>query len=87
MTLVDTTAWIDFFGNRGRLAARVDEPLAENGVALYGPILTELGRGLSSARRTHVLELLRGCHHLAQPRICGVRSATSARCSGGAARR
>jgi len=37
-------------------------------VALCGPILTELGRGLRSAReRTHVLELLCGCHHLAQP--------------------
>ena len=68
MILVDTSAWIDFFRNRGRLAARVDELLAENEVALCGPILTELGRGLRSAReRTHVLELLRGCHHLAQP--------------------
>jgi predicted nucleic acid-binding protein len=66
--LVDTSAWIDFFRDRGSLAARVDELLAENEVALCGPVLTELARGLRPGReRTRVLDLLRGCHFLAQP--------------------
>jgi len=66
--LVDTSAWIEFFRGRGPLTARVDELLAENEVALCGPVVTELGRGLRSAReRSRVLDLLRGCHALAQP--------------------
>jgi predicted nucleic acid-binding protein len=66
--LVDTSAWIDFFRNRGPLAVRVDELLAENEVALCGPVLTELGRGLRPGReRARVLDLLRGCHLLGQP--------------------
>lgn len=68
MILVDTSAWIEFFRDRGLLAARVDELLAENEVALCGPILTELGRGLRSGReRARVLDLLHGCHYLAPP--------------------
>ena len=68
MILVDTSAWIEFFRDRGPLADRVEELLAENEVALCGPVVTELGRGLRTAReRSQVLELLGGCHSLAQP--------------------
>lgn len=68
MILVDTSAWIAFFRNRGPLAERVDGLLAENEAALCGPVLTALSRGLRTAReRTRVLELLRGCHFLRQP--------------------
>lgn len=68
MILVDTSAWIEFFRDRAPLAAAVDELLAENEVALCGPVVTELGRGIRSAReRAEVLELLGGCHLLAQP--------------------
>lgn len=68
MILVDTSAWIEFFRGRDPLASAVDGHLAENEVALCGPVLTELGRGLRSRReREGVLELLEGCHLLAQP--------------------
>ncbi len=68
MTLVDTSAWIEFFRDRAPLAAAVDGLLAENQVAFCGPVVTELGRGLRSARqRARVMDLLEGCHLLAQP--------------------
>jgi predicted nucleic acid-binding protein len=68
MILVDTTAWIDFFRGRGPLTDPVDEALAAGDVALCGPVVTELRRGLrSAAERKRVLALLLGCHHLPQP--------------------
>ena len=42
--------------------------LESNEVALCGPVVTELRRGLrSGAERTRVLPLLEGCHVLEQP--------------------
>ena len=68
MILVDTSAWIAFFRNHDPLASRVDGLLATNDVALCGPVLTELRRGLkSAAERNRVIPLLAGCHHLEQP--------------------
>jgi predicted nucleic acid-binding protein len=68
MTLVDPSAWIDFFRGRGRLSADVDDLLRDNRVALCGPIVTEIRRGLrSSAERRQVLPLLEGCHFLSSP--------------------
>lgn len=68
MILVDTSAWIDFFRGRDPLAAAVDTLLEANEVALCGPVITELRRGLRSrADRTRVLPLLGGCHMLDQP--------------------
>lgn len=68
MTLVDTSAWIDFFRNSGPLADRVDGLLETGEAALCGPVLTELRRGLRSRReRRRVLPLLEACHQLAQP--------------------
>ena len=68
MILVDTSAWIDFFRGKGRLADRVDEALAANEAALCGPVVTELRRGLRSpAERRKVIPLLEGCHFLEQP--------------------
>lgn len=68
MILVDTSAWIDFFRGSGRHAQRVDALLASHDVAVCGPVLTEIGRGLSSAKQqTIVLSLLDGCHSLDQP--------------------
>lgn len=68
MILVDTSAWIDFFRNRGALAGAVDEALAANEAALCGPIELELRRGLLGEReRKTVLPLLQGCHFLSQP--------------------
>jgi len=68
MTLVDTSAWVEFFRGRGRLAEDVDDLLQGNLVAVCGPIVTELRRGIrSSAERRRVLPLLGGCHYLDSP--------------------
>src|SRR5262249_16009056 len=66
--LVDTSAWIEFFRGRGRLAEQVDELLETDDATLCGPVVTELRRGLRSrAERTRVLPLLSGCRVLDQP--------------------
>lgn len=68
MILVDTSAWVDFFRGTDPIASRVDELLEANEVALCGPVLTEIRRGLrSAAERRKVLPLLDGCHLLADP--------------------
>jgi len=68
MTLVDTSAWVEFFRGRGRVAEDVDDLIDANLVALCGPIVTEIRRGLrSSAERRKVLPLLDGCHYLESP--------------------
>jgi predicted nucleic acid-binding protein len=68
VTLVDTSAWIDFFRGTGDLGERVDQLVEANDVAICGPIVTELRRGLRSlADRSRVLSLLGGCHELPQP--------------------
>lgn len=68
MTLVDTSAWIDFFRGRAPHAARIDDLLEHDEVALCGPVVTELRRGLrSEAERAKVLPLLGGCRNLPQP--------------------
>ena len=67
MILVDTSAWIGFFRDQPPIAARVDELLATNEVALCGPIATELRRGLRPTERRKVIPLLGGCHRLDDP--------------------
>jgi predicted nucleic acid-binding protein len=67
LILVDTSAWIDFFRGRAPFADAVDDLLGGNEVALCGPILTELRRGLRPAERRRILPLLEGCRTLAQP--------------------
>lgn len=68
MILVDTSAWIEFFRGREPVAGRVDALLATNDVALCGPVVAELRRGLrSAAERRRVLPLLNGCHLLDAP--------------------
>jgi tRNA(fMet)-specific endonuclease VapC len=68
MILADTSAWIDFFRGREPMASSVESYLLDNQVALCGPVLTELLRGLKSKReRETVLPLLDGCHYLSQP--------------------
>jgi predicted nucleic acid-binding protein len=64
--LVDTSAWVDFFRNE-RLATSVDEALGEGLVAVCGPVITELRRGLSARTRGKVLALLDGCTLLEEP--------------------
>jgi predicted nucleic acid-binding protein len=66
--LVDTSAWIEFFRDRGPLAEEVDRALEDGEAALCGPVEAELRRGLRSrSERTRVLLHLRGCSLLAQP--------------------
>jgi predicted nucleic acid-binding protein len=68
MTLIDTSAWIDFFRGRGKLVDAVDEAIAHGDAAICGPIETELRRGLiNDKERRTVLPLLDGCQRLAQP--------------------
>jgi len=67
MILVDTSAWIDFFRNKGPVAAVVDDLLGADEVALCGPIVTELRRGLRSGERKKIMAMLDGCHILPDP--------------------
>jgi predicted nucleic acid-binding protein len=68
LILVDTSAWIEFFRGLDPVASTVDRALESDEVALCGPVLTELRRGLRmSAERRRVLPLLSGCHLLDQP--------------------
>ena len=67
MILVDTSAWVEFFRGREPVAGTVDDLLAANEVALCGPVLTELRRGLRHAQRSRVLPLLASCRELSQP--------------------
>src|SRR5688572_17223565 len=68
MILVDTSAWVEFFRDRDPVASNVDALLETNDVAICGPVLTELRRGLRSrSDRARVLPLLEACHLLAQP--------------------
>ncbi len=68
MILVDTSAWVEFFRGRDPYAALVDSLLATNEVALCGPVLTEIRRGLrSTADRKRVLPLLDACTTLPTP--------------------
>jgi predicted nucleic acid-binding protein len=65
--LVDTSAWIAFFRGEQPVADEVDALILDNQVALCGPILTELVRGLRTNERRSVLPLLEGCELLSQP--------------------
>jgi len=67
MILVDTSAWVDFFRGRGALAETVDTLLEADDVALCGPVVTELRRGLRPSERGNVMRLLDACHVLEQP--------------------
>jgi len=67
MILVDTSAWIEFFRGRQPVADTVDGLLESNEVALCGPVITELRRGLRPSDRAKVMPLLGACHLLDQP--------------------
>ncbi len=67
MILVDTSAWVEFFRGRGSLADTVGSLLEANDVALCGPVVTELRRGLHPRERAKVMPLLEACHLLEQP--------------------
>jgi hypothetical protein len=68
LILVDTSAWIEFFRDRGACASQVDRALSEGEAAICGPIQTELRRGLKTkAERAQVLLHLVGCADLPQP--------------------
>jgi predicted nucleic acid-binding protein len=67
LILVDTSAWIAFFRDRGPVAAIVDQALEDDDVALCGPVFTELRRGFkSAAERSRTIPLLQACHQLHQ---------------------
>lgn len=68
MTLIDTSAWIEFFRGRSPLADKVDALLETKQAALCGPVVTELRRGFRSLSDANaVLPLLTACHLLPQP--------------------
>ena len=68
MILVDTSVWADFFRGLEPAASRLDKLLEENQVAVTGPILTELLRGMRSHKdRESVAAALEGCDWLEAP--------------------
>lgn len=68
MILVDTNAWIDYFRDTGSTAAHVAQLIEADEVAVAGPVITEIVRGIARpAARNKVLELLQGLHQLRQP--------------------
>jgi hypothetical protein len=68
LILVDTSAWIDFFRGRGRLADAVDRLIETDDAAVCGPIVTEVRRGLRSPLdRRRILPLFESCHRLDDP--------------------
>lgn len=68
MILVDTSAWVEFFRGRDPIASAVDALLEADEVALCGPVVTEIRRGLRTrAERRRILPLLAGCRLLEQP--------------------
>jgi predicted nucleic acid-binding protein len=67
MILVDTSAWVAFFRDRGRLAERVAVAVSDGDAVLCGPVLTELVRGLRSSERKRVLPLLEALDILSPP--------------------
>lgn len=68
MILIDTSAWIAFFRNKGHAAAVVDQLLEGDEAALCGPIRSELLRGFRSPReRARCWPLLEACHQLSEP--------------------
>lgn len=67
MILIDTSAWVEFFRDRGAIAERVDNAIEENTAALCDPVISELYRGLQPRERRSVLELMTACHQLEQP--------------------
>lgn len=68
MILIDTSAWIDFFRGRDPIASRVEQYLEDNRAAYCRPVLTEIRRGLKSAKEQNmVLPLIEGSQFLSQP--------------------
>jgi predicted nucleic acid-binding protein len=65
-TLVDTSAWVEFFRGHEPWTAHIGELLDVDRVVLCGPIYTELLRG-TGRDRARVLRALRGCRMLPQP--------------------
>jgi predicted nucleic acid-binding protein len=67
MILVDTSAWVAFFRDRGRLAERVAIAVNDGDAVLCGPVLTELVRGLRPPERKRVLPLFEALETLDAP--------------------
>jgi predicted nucleic acid-binding protein len=68
LILIDTSAWIAFFRDRGPFAERVDRALFEGDASICGPVQTELRRGIKTkSERAQVLLHLAGCADLSQP--------------------
>lgn len=62
LTLIDTSAWIEFFKNREPLASQVDAALADGSAALCGIVELELVAGLREGES--LLELLSAVQRL-----------------------
>ena len=58
LTLIDTSAWIEFFRGREPLASKVDELLARDLAATCGIVELELVAGLRKGEEDYVLEQL-----------------------------
>lgn len=65
-TLIDTSAWVEFFRKRNFWKEAVEELLLSDKAVLCGPIYTELLRGVGRDR-ARVARALHGCRILPQP--------------------
>jgi predicted nucleic acid-binding protein len=67
-TLVDASAWIDFFRGIPAAVSRIDPLLADGRVSLAGPVYAELLSGVRSQAEFELLgTLLRSLEWIAEP--------------------
>ena len=68
MTLIDTSAWIDFFKGTPAAVRRIDALLADGDAAITGPVLAEVLSGTRTKEAyRHLRELLLGLEWLSEP--------------------
>ncbi|MEM7735202.1 MAG: PIN domain-containing protein [Deinococcota bacterium] len=63
LSLIDSSAWIDFFRGREPYASLVDTVVADGNAAICGMVELELRNGIKVGE-TYILELLAATHRL-----------------------
>ena len=55
-TIVDTSVWIEYFKNRGTLAASIDKELLAGNIFMAGPVISELLQGAKTEKDFRALK-------------------------------